>query len=158
MPARQVLVPTANVATAVRSRLYGDARNRQGSVVWADRDAKVVVHAETSAVKIDAGWMMVEVDLECDQTGRQRVRLPFLFGKAAPHAGLRTITTLDAADPHGLLARWGELLRDAAWQGVLDAMEDVVEETTQGAGYWRIQGTHAEARGLGLTLTAAEAR
>jgi hypothetical protein len=123
MPALSQVVSLDVVRQRVAARLRGGSPRQQGPVVWTDRGAQVLVHPDSLALRLTRGWLVARVELETDQTGRAPVTVVFFLGRGDQGAGLRAATTLDMADPDGLLTRWGRSVQAAVWDGVLDALE-----------------------------------
>jgi hypothetical protein len=107
----QYLAP--QLATAVSVRLAGapadgsspPASSRLGPVIWVDKGDEVLVHLESIQVLIQNENVLVSVDLETDQTGRQTLVVAFSVGTGAD--GL-------------LAARWGLTLQSAVWATLLN--------------------------------------
>jgi hypothetical protein len=89
-------------------------------VVWVDGGDEVVVHLDSVKAQIAAGSLLVAVDLEADQTGRQTLVVALALGSAADPAGLVAVTD-DLPRGNGLLAaRWGGPLQAAVWGALVD--------------------------------------
>jgi len=125
-------VQPKTIAERIRERLYAGAPIGQGAVVWNDRGSSVKVFPETLTVRLTGGWLALRVEMETHQTGRQPVQTLFFLGGSDAQSGLRATTTLETPDPHGLLARWGEALQAAAWDGVLDVLHGAAVLKGQG--------------------------
>jgi hypothetical protein len=88
-------------------------------VVWSDRGDEVLVHVESTRTKVVGGSLLVSIDLESDQTGRQPLVVVFACGANDDPAGLYCVTD---ELPHGnpvLAARWGRAVQDAIWSALL---------------------------------------
>jgi hypothetical protein len=84
-------------------------------VVWVDRGDEVLVHLESTQVRIQGTSVLISVDLETDQTGRQPLVVVFSLANGGDTAGL--VATTDEL-PRGnalLAARWGRQLQQAVW-------------------------------------------
>ena len=114
----------------IRTRLLADpaprgpalsaAASRPLRVVWVERGDEVVVHADSVRVAIHGGALLVSVDLECDQTGRQSLIVTLALGGRDDAAGLIAVTD-ELPRGHGVLAaRWGAALQHAVWGALIE--------------------------------------
>lgn len=85
-------------------------------VVWIDAGDEVLVHLDALAASRRDGVLVVRVDLEADEIGRERVTLPFALGEDASRR--LVATTSEAVRGGPLAARWGAILQDA----IVDAL------------------------------------
>ncbi|HTJ31516.1 MAG TPA: hypothetical protein VL346_13515 [Acidobacteriaceae bacterium] len=93
---------------------------KQGPVIWVDQGDEVLVHLESTQVRMQDGSLIVSVDLETDQTGRQPLVMAFSVSNSADASGL-IATTDDLPRGNGLLAaRWGHVLQTAMWASILN--------------------------------------
>ena len=89
-------------------------------MIWVDRGDEVLVHLESTQVRIQGNSVLVSVDLETDQTGRQPLVVAFSLGDGTDGAGL-VATTDELPRGNGLLAaRWGPALQSAVWASLLN--------------------------------------
>ena len=113
-------------------------------VIWVDQGDEVLVHLDSLHSRIVGRTLLVSLDLETDQTGRTALVVPMALGAADDPAALVAITD-DLPRGNGLLAsRWGRVLQDAVWAGMLGIARD-----------------HAAERGLeprGITVDAGSIR
>lgn len=134
------------LAAALGMRLAGtsaDGSLQQGetatSVVWVDGGDEVLVHLDSTQVRLLDRTLLVSVDLESDQTGRTPLVVAFALGDPNDPAGLVAVTD-DLPRGHPLLAaRWGHALQDAVWASLLGLAQDHADERA------------AAPRGLGLS-------
>jgi hypothetical protein len=101
------------------------------SVIWVDGGDEVVVHLNSTRVRILDRTLLVSVDLETDQTGRTPLIIALALGDAADPAGLIAVTD---AHPRGnglLAARWGRPLQNAVWASMLGLASDHAAERNQ---------------------------
>ncbi|HYK35315.1 hypothetical protein [Alloacidobacterium sp.] len=90
-----------------------------GPVVWAEKGDEVLVHLESTQARLQNGCLLVSVDLETDQTGRQPLVMAFSVSNGTDDGGL-IATTDELPRGNGLLAaRWGETLQSAVWASLL---------------------------------------
>jgi hypothetical protein len=93
-------------------------------VIWIDAGDEVLVHLDSTRVKITGRTLLVSVDLETDQTGRAPVIVAFAISDGTDAAGL--VATTDEV-PHGhplLASRWGASVRASVWNSLLGIVED----------------------------------
>ncbi len=102
-----------------------------GPVVWVDKGDEVLVHLESTQVRLQNGCLLVSVDLETDQTGRQPLVMAFSVSDGGDGAGL-IATTDDLPHGNGLLAaRWGHVLQSAMWASILNMSKQHAFERQQ---------------------------
>lgn len=90
------------------------------AVVWTDLGDEVLVHLDSLSVEVGDGVIEASLDLETEQTGRQKMTVPFAVG-ATREDGAALVVTEDLPRGHeGLAARWGQAVQAALWAGVLD--------------------------------------
>jgi hypothetical protein len=151
-PAIPDVLSAGDVATLLAPRLAGtpaDGSAPSGvaptSVVWVDQGDEVLVHLDSITVRYVGEILLLSMDLECDQTGRTPLVVPFALG-ATSTAGA-TLVAATEEFPRGnalLAARWGQPVRDAAWTALLQLASD-----------------HATERGVapqGMTLESGQLR
>ena len=95
-----------------------------GKVIWVDGGDEVLVHLDSTQVRLLDRALIVSVDLETDQTGRTPLVVAFALGNAGDPAGL--VATTDEL-PRGngqLAARWGRALQAAVWSMLLGISQD----------------------------------
>lgn len=102
-----------------------------GPVIWVDQGDEVLVHLESTQVRLTGDCLLVSVDLETDQTGRQPLIIAFSISDGADDAGL-IATTDDLPRGNGLLAaRWGHVLQSAMWASILNMSKQHAFERQQ---------------------------
>jgi len=157
MQVQTVRISNEDLQRGVAASLYGTSRVRQGAVVWSDGGSELAVYPSTCAVRLGAGWMVVAVDAETDQTGRVTLQLVFAIGKAGESDGLRVASALAVADPSGLLSHWGPDLLQGAWSGVLDAIESS-SGALDAQKQWVPQGLSADDQNVAVRFATGGAR
>jgi hypothetical protein len=97
-------------------------------VVWVDGGDEVLVHLDSTQVRILDKLLLFSVDLETDQTGRTPLVVALAMGDPADPAGL-VVTTDQYPRGNGLLAaRWGKSLQAALWASLLGLAKDHANE------------------------------
>lgn len=90
-----------------------------GPVVWVDKGDEVLVHLESVQSRLQNGCLLISVDLETDQTGRQPLVIAFSLSDGKDGMGL-VATTDELPRGNGVLAaRWGAPLQSAVWASLL---------------------------------------
>lgn len=130
----------AELTTELRRRLAGlpagDALDpgvgTVDQVVWVADGDEVLVHLESLHVRLLDRIVLVSVDLEADETGRQTLVVPLALAPAsgAGAGGLVAVTEEAPRGDPALVARWGRTLQEAVWASLL-----------------ALAGDHAAARG-----------
>ena len=94
------------------------------SVIWVNGSNEVLVHLDSTQVRILDGMLLISVDLETDQTGRTPLICSFAVSSAADPAAL-VATTDEYPRGDGLLAAcWGYQLQQAVWSSLLSLAND----------------------------------
>ena len=92
------------------------------SYVWVDGDSELAVHAARTRVALSPGTLLLGLTVECDQTGRAEVTVPFALGSRDTDAGLVMATASRPYGDVGLVERWGDVLVAAAYRALLDVV------------------------------------
>jgi hypothetical protein len=127
----------AELPAAIGVRLMGSPANgvassgptgAQSAVIWVNGSNEVLVHLDSTQVRILDGMLLVSVDLETDQTGRTPLICSFALSNSADAAGLLA-TTDEYPRGDGLLAScWGQQLQQAVWSSILSLANDHADE------------------------------
>jgi hypothetical protein len=97
-------------------------------VIWVDHGNEVLVHLDSTAVRILDRIVLVSVDLETDQTGRTPLVCSFAVSGAGELGGL-IATTDELPRGLGLLASaWGQQLQAAVWSTLMGVANDHASE------------------------------
>lgn len=136
-PPRQIpdeITPGA-LAALLRVRIagtpasVGEAGSSAGAraVVWIDCGDEVIVHLDSLETRVVSNVLLVGVDLETDETGRQTLVVPLAPG-TSPDDEL-TLVTEDLPRGHAeLAARWGRILQEAVFAALEDMAHTHAEE------------------------------
>lgn len=93
-------------------------------VIWVDHGDEVVVHLDSTKVRMLDRTLLVSVDLETDQTGRTPLVVALALGNEGDPAGLVAATD-ELPRGNGLLAaRWGAALQASVWATLLGMARD----------------------------------
>jgi len=130
----------ADLTTHISIRLMGTTANgvplKHGTagspppakVIWVDHGNEVLVHLDSTAVRILDRMVLVSVDLETDQTGRTPLVCSFAVSGPGELGGL-VATTDDIPRGLGTLASaWGQQLQSAVWSSLMGLANDHAAE------------------------------
>ena len=143
-PCRPYKIPDqlgeADLTTQINVRLIGTTANGvplaptaagvppPNKVIWVDHGNEVLVHLDSTAVRILDRMVLVSVDLETDQTGRTPLVCSFAVGGVGELGGL-VATTDDLPRGSGTLAScWGQQLQSAVWSSLMGLANDHATE------------------------------
>jgi hypothetical protein len=130
----------ADLTTQISVRLIGTTANGvpqpttptdtppPTKVIWVDHGNEVLVHLDSTAVRILDRMVLVSVDLETDQTGRTPLVCSFAVSGAGELGGL--VATTDEL-PRGLgslSSAWGQQLQSAVWSSLMGLANDHATE------------------------------
>ena len=118
--AAPVRLARAALETSLRQALALD--DDTPSYVWVDGDSELVVHAARTRVALSPGTLLLGLTVECDQTGRVEVTVPFALGSNDTDAGLVMATASRPFGDVSLVERWGDVLVAAAYRALLDVV------------------------------------
>jgi hypothetical protein len=129
-------------------------------VVWVENGDEVLVHLDSTKVQILPRTVLVSVDLETDQTGRQPLVVVLSLGDGTDNAGLIG-TTDEIPRGNGLLAaRWGHALQASVWATLMQmAQEHGFERSRAPRGITVVNGLlnfHADAALQAVAPTAVQ--
>lgn len=97
-------------------------------VIWVDHGNEVLVHLDSTSVRILDRMVLVSVDLETDQTGRTPLVCSFAVSGAGELGGL-VATTDEIPQGLGTLASaWGQQLQSALWSSLMGLANDHAAE------------------------------
>ncbi len=124
------------------------------AVIWVNGSNEVLVHLDSTQVRILDGMLLVSVDLETDQTGRTPLICSFALSNSADAAGLLA-TTDEYPRGDGLLAScWGQQLQQAVWSSILSLANDHADERALSPrGLVAIAGKFSLSAGPAIALT-----
>ena len=126
-----------DLTTQIGVRLMGTTANGvplpagtapPAKVIWIDHGNEVLVHLDSTAVRILDRMVLVSVDLETDQTGRTPLVCSFAVSGAGELGGL--VATTDEL-PRGLgslASAWGQQLQSAVWSSLMGLANDHAAE------------------------------
>lgn len=132
-PTRPPLVPnritTQQLDGLVAVRMAGspadgsrDEVGRESAVVWVDAGDELIVHLASLRARVVGDAVLFAVDVECDQTGRQTVVVPFALGSDAS-GGILLAAEDRPRGPEPIVGRWGASLQQALYASLVDLSE-----------------------------------
>ena len=124
MTSLSLSIGSADVQARVRQRLTGlnPAARR---VVWRSATQAVLIYVDRIQARLLRGWLVVGLELETDQTGRQSLELVYCLGSRQDGDGTGAAVRINAPTRDGaMLAEvWGDDLQRVIWDAVLDAIQ-----------------------------------
>lgn len=97
-------------------------------VIWVDHGNEVLVHLDSTAVRILDRMVLVSVDLETDQTGRTPLVCSFAVSGAGELGGLVATTDELPSGLGSLASAWGQHLQSAVWSSLMGLANDHAAE------------------------------
>lgn len=119
------VVPPGRVRAAIQESIAAGIARAPGddpltTLVWSDLGDEVLVHLDSLSIEVAEGVILAGLDLECDQTGRETLTVPFAVGSSREDGSVIAVTEAVPMGHPGLAARWGQAVEAALWSGVLD--------------------------------------
>ena len=137
MPLARWSTPSAEIAERIGVRLRAGAPPTARLVLWESEGRRVLLHLSTLRIAIKEGWLLVDLAVETEPTGRRRLQFVFFLGADGDGDGTQAGATTHADSREGaqLAHSWGEDLQRVMWEGVLDIIEGslVLAERRHGA-------------------------
>jgi hypothetical protein len=126
MTAFELSIASAELGRRASVGLRGGAAT--ADVVWQNQTRRVLLHTSSVAVRFVEGWLLVNLDLETDQTKRATLQFVFYLGKRAEGSGTAAACTVNAPTPEAaaLADAWGRDIQRVLWDSVLDGIEACV--------------------------------
>ena len=130
MGAVSVSIPAGDVGPRMQARLRGSSPASAAAVVWQESGNRVVVHVSSLKARVLDGWVVCNLDLQSDSTGRQTLQFLFFLGASGDGVGLHAAATMNLATPQAaqLGDVWGAALERVLWDAVLDIVEAAVAQ------------------------------
>lgn len=156
MTAYEVAIATSDLSHRCADRLRNGATT--ADVVWQSGTRRLLVHTGTIAVKSLDGWLLINLDVEADQTKSRTLQFVFYMGKRADSATVQAACTINApsAEAAQLADGWGRDLQRVLWDAVLDGVEAVVTKIAAQVGSQAVslQGFFADPQSIYVTVLA----
>jgi hypothetical protein len=124
MESVSLTIAAPDVQARIRQRLSG-LNPTARRVVWRSATHAVFIYADRTQARLLRGWLVVGLELETDQTGRQPLELVFFLGNAQDGDGTGAAVRINASTREAaMLAEvWGDDLQRVVWDAVLDAIQ-----------------------------------
>lgn len=108
-------------------RLSG-GRVDDSQLIWKEGEDELLLNLGSLRSVCKPGWLVVELELEAGDSGRERVQLVFFLGREGRGDGRTASTTIQTGSEAGLRIadRWGAALQRVVWDAVLDLVEGAV--------------------------------
>lgn len=147
----------AEVGRRMRERLRGEATGTE--IVWQKDRQRLLIYTASLIVRSLEGWLLVNLEVETEQTKRQLLQFVFFIGKRGESDGMKAACTINPASAKGaLLAEaWGRDLQRVLWDAVLDALEsslDQVSRTKESS--MTLAGFHCDEKAIHVSVVAGE--
>jgi len=160
MPVLSVSLSGDQLTKRMQDRLRGLNAAGPNAVVWQQQNNRVVIFADSLKTRLLNGWLLANLDLQADETGRQTLQFVFYLGAEGAGDGLHAGATVNASTPQGskLAEVWGVAIERVVWDAVLDALEVFIGQAAAqnpGAAV-ALQGFQATANTLSATLLAGD--
>ena len=124
MESVSLTIAAPDVQARIRQRLSG-LNPTARRVVWRSATHAVFIYADRTQARLLRGWLVVGLELETDQAGRQPLELVFFLGNAQDGDGTGAAVRINASTREAaMLAEvWGDDLQRVVWDAVLDAIQ-----------------------------------
>jgi hypothetical protein len=159
LTAIRLSIPAAELGKRIRDRIRGNAAANVTKYVWQGDSQRVLIHGDSLVVRLLESWLVLNLDLQTDQTGRQTLQFVFFLGKPGDGDGVQAACTVNAPTVAGgqLAAAWGAELQRVIWDAVLDTLEaGVYHASTKNPGPITVQGFHCSPEWVYVDVIAGE--
>jgi hypothetical protein len=125
MPLARWSTASAEVAERIQLRLRAGAPADARVVLWERDGRRVLLHLFTLRVSIKDGWLLADLGLQTEPTGRRLLQFVFFLGTDGEGDGTQAGGTIhtDSREGAELAQAWGDDLQRVIWDGVLDVVE-----------------------------------
>jgi hypothetical protein len=126
MTAFELSIATTEISRRLMTTLRGGGAT--ADVVWQSGTRRLMVHTSTVVARAVEGWLLINLDVETDQTKRCTLQFVYYLGKRAEGSGIEAACTINAptAEAAALADAWGRDLQRVIWDTVLDGIEACV--------------------------------
>jgi len=160
MPALNISLSADQLAKRMHDRLRGLSAATPNTILWQQKSDRALILVDSLRIRLLPGWLLCNLDLQSDETGRQTLQFIFFVGADGSGDGVRAGSTVNASTPQGsrLAEVWGAPLQRVLWDAVLDALEVfVTQAAVQNPGEQiSIQGFHAVADAFAGVIAAED--
>jgi hypothetical protein len=116
-------------------------------VIWQDGESEIVFYLNKLRLAIKNGYVILDTQLETDQTGISHLVVPFRLGNSAKQA---TLTVTTESVPRGnlsLAARWGQIVQEQLWFALLNSGENILAKETESSSL-QLSGLYCEGESI----------
>jgi hypothetical protein len=130
MPAVTVSLSADQLQKRMQDRLRGLNPAAPNTVLWQQTNSRVLLFVDSLRARVIPGWLVCDVDLQSDATGRQTLQFVFYLGTSGQGDGLHASATINAGNPQAsqLAEVWGATTQRVLWDAVLDGLEAFVSQ------------------------------
>jgi hypothetical protein len=134
MTAFELSIGTSDLTRRCMERLRNGAQT--SDVVWQSGTRRLLVHTASLVVRSLDGWLVINLDVETDQTKKQTLQFVFYLGKRGDPASVQAACTINAPTAGGaqIADGWGRDLQRVLWDVVVDGVEACVARVSTQAG------------------------
>ncbi len=112
-----ISVDSSMVTSHIRGILSGGQGDR---VIWEEDGSELLIHCDSAIVTLKDGMATCSLDVECDQTGISEFVMTFCLGSKDILTNLSSTFEEAPRGPPLIVGRWGPVLQDVFWSGLLD--------------------------------------
>ena len=160
MPTLDISLSVDQLAKRMQDRLRGLNAAAPNTILWQQKSDRVLIFVDSLRIRLLPGWLLCNLDLQSDETGRQTLQFIYFVGADGNGDGVRAGSTVNASTPQAsrLAEVWGVPLQRVLWDAVLDALEVfVTQAATQNPGKQvSILGFHAVADAFAAVIAAED--
>ncbi len=100
---------------------------QRGTVVWTQGDNELLVHTAKVSIQITRGFALVNIPVQCEETGTVRIDVNFAVGDDQAPAGMIAATEQRPRGPALITVPWGDALIAFAWQILLNVTAEIAD-------------------------------
>jgi hypothetical protein len=149
-------VPAEEVRRRMRERLC-PAASTATKVVWQHRGDRILLHTDGLQAQMLDGWIVCDLPVQTDQTGRQSLQFVYYVGTTTEADGLQAAGTVNApnAEASRLADALGAHIERVLWDGVLDCLEGALAHVAKQFGGQKLTLAGYHCRGATAGTPAA---
>jgi len=160
MPALNVALSADQLASRMQDRLRGAGAAQAKTMLWQQQNNRALIYLDSLHTQLLDGWLLCDLDLQADETGRQTLQFVFYLGTTGHGDGLSASAKINASTAQAaqLAEVWGTTVQRLLWDAVLDALEAFVEQAAvkYPGQPLAIQGFQSTPKGLTAVLLAGD--
>jgi predicted transcriptional regulator len=112
-----ISVDASSITTHIRDIL---SDGHASPVIWQEDGSELIIHCDSVQVNLKDSFATCSLDVECDQTGKASVEMTFCLGSKNLLTNLSSTSEEAPRGPPIIIGRWGPILQDVFWHGLLD--------------------------------------